>query len=938
MLDEQALIQDRVAQQTFLNNTAVNDDNFKNELSLIAGYPEGSIVLVTYYSRNSPLTDVRSDIVDILTPAKDDVHVDLTEIRNFELRISGDFNFEFLADVNRSKLSGEAITFAGFVPRIGDFFLYQLRNSKIGVFYITDIQRLAIGQDTYHKINFNLAMYLTPDGRDRLRHQTTSQLYFDKTKFLAGNHALLTSQGYIEQKDLRHIRKEIIQNYTDRFYTTDKSSFIRPDGLYDPYVVEYWNKKVDYLDSPVRPVQLFIAVQNYKKTIWAALTNNPIKNLRNLAYAWDKKQFQSTFWGVNITSLLRSDYIAVGDEKGSLLYPTINDYGLPELWDPLPFIHSDRWDASLRDKAKALQQNWIRVFAFFNPDNPGGTPEQTCTLYTSDPKKYFKEHKFPVDEKLCSKCPHKDTCPTRCHLLKLQPPKPHHHKPINPFKAPYPIHTKAELALIWKKLRHIPDRLELTEEQEIDLEKYISWYYTRYSGTLSKYELEHSWRVKHDIADGVELTEEQIIKIQEYVDWYRRSYPKVCSDVELEIMWRTYMGIGLSRPILEDEKIQLQIYIDKYRRFHGYMRIDDITNKDDSIPNPAYLFLDDLPALYYDDPRKFPHPGIDDSPPKPIRPNPPLHRSGPPYPILSNDELANVWRKMHDLEPDCPLTDNQLLQIKGYILWYRETYPGTLSALELEQEWREQNKLCCPVLSPDQSIALKEYIKSYRSKFLPVLADREIELLWRARFGIELNVELNPKQLCGLKKEIAKYRFHHGYVPKDRDVSDMAEIGSAYSAEEFELLGNTTGVKVTPDDAVSGTEGDMTEDVEEEEKEDLNLPTFYYPPIRGYHLCPNFCHILCNSPVDTSTSNKTTETKDEGPSYALSKEFYFGNPNMDPFEKLLYDTLTNKEVRPDKILEAVSCYLDWDDEEAFYRHLFSLYLIDRALYWLRYHS
>ena len=87
-------------------------------------------------------------------------------------------------------------------------------------------------------------------------------------------------------------------------------------------------------------------------------------------------------------------------------------------------------------------------------------------------------------------------------------------------------------------------------------------------------------------------------------------------------------------------------------------------------------------------------------------------------------------------------------------------------------------------------------------------------------------------------------------------------------------------------------------------------------------------------PPEASTKN----TEESSDTYALSKALYFGSNSMDPFERILYDTLTNKEIRPDLIVDAVIRYLEWDDENAFYRQLFSLYLIDRALYWLRFHS
>lgn len=928
-------------QQTFLNNTSVNADNFKNELSLIAGYPEGSVILVTYYSNNSPLKNIRTDLVDILTPAKDKVHIDLTEIRNFELRLSGDLNYSYEEEKNLSTCAGEAIVFAGFVPRIGDFFLYQLRNGKIGIFYVGAARRLAIGQDTYHQITFSLQQFITADIRDRLHACVTQEFYFDKTKFLAGNHALLTSKGYSEQKSLQQIRLELIQNYTDRFYNSEFSSFIRPDGLYDPYVVEYWNKKVDYLESPVRPVQILPSVSNYKKTIWAALTNNPIKNIRNYAYTWDKTIHRATFWSVNITSLLEDCYVAVGDEKATEVYPVPYEGRYADIYDPMPFIHTTRWDASIKAKAEALADSWMRKVVFFNHLNPGEFYHngEICRLErpnianTSLAK--ITKRPFPVDETLCCKCIHQEYCPTRVRLLELTPPLKEPPK-AKPFRPPYPVTSTAELVMIWKQINGIPADQMTTPEQWPEVKKYTEWYYTTYQGAQSKYEIEHGWRLAQKIPEHTPLTPEQVTVLQNRVEWYRSHYTRVLTDHELEQMWRTYNNVGLVKELNEFEQSKLDQYIAAYRYLHGKVPNDDVRDKSDAIPQ-GYLYKSksDIPPVYFQDAKVIPKPPVDHEPPPPYDQNhnlPPLYRSGPPYPILSNEELANIWRKLHNLEEDCPLDDNQIAQAKGYILWYRETYPGTLSLSELEAEWREANHVTCPTLTPDQMQSLQDHVKEYRSKFLPVLSDREIEIIWRTRLGISLDLELTEKQLELVKVTIARYRSKHGKVPVDRQIEDSVEVGQPFTEKELTTLTPTTPPSLEGD-STEGSEGDLPSEDEEDTPDHL-LPPMYYPPIKGFHLCPNFCHMICNVPPQATTKN----TEDGDDTYALSKEFYFGSNAMDPFERLVYDTLTNKEIRPDLILEAVARYLEWDDEDAFYRQLLALYLIDRALYWLRFHS
>ena len=114
--------------------------------------------------------------------------------------------------------------------------------------------------------------FLNATYRDRLQRQSTITMYFDKYKYLAGNTTLLTTDAFQQKKDLEHIRLEIIEDYIERFYDREYSTFMRPDGIYDPYIVEYWNKKVSIQDSTphMRPTQILISVSNGigKRSIW----------------------------------------------------------------------------------------------------------------------------------------------------------------------------------------------------------------------------------------------------------------------------------------------------------------------------------------------------------------------------------------------------------------------------------------------------------------------------------------------------------------------------------------------------------------------------------------------------------------------------------------------------------------------------------------------
>lgn len=683
------------------------EDSYQQNKSFLTGLTEGKIAIVTYYSQNAPICDVQTQEADLTMATRDDVHISWTEIRNFELRITGGFDYTYTEEDNTSHMEGEAIVLPGFLPKVGDLFLYMVRNDKIGVFTVSNSIRLALGQDTYHQIKFTMEEYLTETRRDQLKRQ--SQVwYFDKTKFVVGNNALLSTEGFIQQKDLRHIRKEIIVNYMDRFYSDDFSSFMRPDGIYDPYIVEYWNKKISYDDCQVRPTQLLVAVQRYHKTIWSVLTMNPIKNLKNVEKYFSTATFVSTFWGVNITSLLGNKYLAIANEPAMTAEGSTDISNSDKYNDYVPTFHSDTFKEEIR--AHALRDFEIARHAFYGRH----LPHQKCA-----PHQHPVDMPFPCD-------------PHHCHICEFED----HH--------------------------------------------------------------EH--------------------------------------------------------------------------------------------PQP--------------------------------------HRH-PPFPVVSTEDLFKIWYKLRRYPDEKKLHPNDYAQFQGYVLWYRDTHPGTLSARELEIEYRKSKNLLPHIkLNDSQKQAVKDYIASYRKRFLPILTDREIEYNWRRLKEIPLTDELTEEGIKELNKVIHRYRRLHGDVPSDvlENIGDaFPSIGAPYTEDEIKSL------------RVQSKDPHTFEQEENNEEVDDGVALVFHPrhphPYQHIH-----CHSVCHRECGENACDIHQKNINDDPTYALSPAFYQGSVAMDPFEALLYRVITNQEFKVADVLTAVSTYLDWDDDLAFYRHLFALYLIDKALYWLRFHS
>lgn len=510
-LDGHAITDERVVKNTFINDDSTFDGNYWDTRSQIVGLIEGRVITVTYFSQNRPVADTQSHVVDLTSTTKDDVHVSWTQIRNFEIRMTSEFNYEYDADSNITKTSGEAAVFPRFIPHIGDIFLYEMTNNRIGLFYISGVEALSMSQDGYHKIKFTIQQFITAEDRDRLGRQSTVIAYFDKLKYVAGNTAFLTTANYGYKKDLEHIRKEIIEDYIERFYSNEYSSFMRKDDVYDPYVVEYWNKKVSIMDtvSKIRPIQLLVGLDNYKKTLFAILTNNPIKNLNNVEKVTTIKRFNSSFWGANITALLNHEYVAVQGETNTYDETLINKNGNPIFYDPTTVYYQQM----PREMADA------RIDRFFR-----------------DSRAWFTDKMFP------------DT-----------------HFKHNWYKGPYPIRSDKELEHIWRTIHGYKDDDYLSEASRHYCAGYIQWYREAYPGTLSDIELTSIWRKEHQKTDDAELSAAESEALKSYIASYRSKYSSITT----------------ATTILDRDGHLPWLYYPFYRRSHPTHVTDTVTSMDE---------------------------------------------------------------------------------------------------------------------------------------------------------------------------------------------------------------------------------------------------------------------------------------------------------------------------------------------------------------------
>jgi hypothetical protein len=254
------------------NATGINTDRSFQVVADMKGYAEGSAITVTYYKEHYSETDVRGKYDDT-DDGVHDVHKSVLKIHNFELRMTGSLQYEHDTAETKSKLSGEALTYPGFRPEKGDKFVMEVDTGKCALMQVTDHpSRLSIRASTYYKIQFAMVEWVSNDVIETLEQGITDEAWFDKTRFLNEPGALLYHDEYVELKYLKKQRLRMIKYHTAKFL--DKNlmfSYMRPDNIYDPYIVDFLLRTLEHTEAGYRPVQLFRGAPFIDVSVWVAL-------------------------------------------------------------------------------------------------------------------------------------------------------------------------------------------------------------------------------------------------------------------------------------------------------------------------------------------------------------------------------------------------------------------------------------------------------------------------------------------------------------------------------------------------------------------------------------------------------------------------------------------------------------------------------------------
>ncbi len=269
---------------TFTNRSAVAPQTYPDIFGSLLQYTEGVPVTVQYFKKRGPY--INNQTIDTsFSLERAAVHFSFDLIHNFEIRIKDQLSIEIDADSTETMVTGIAIIYPGFKPNVGDMFYMKLPDSRIGVFAVNLTEPLTITRGTHYQVSFHLDSFLSETTDQKLMDCVIDNLYFETQQYFGGEAVLLTDTSYSQLKTLLRMKSSIISRLVNKFYNNPEQTILRPDNVYDPYLVEYLSNKISIDDTRRQITQLpnpYVAP--FENTIWAVLLYQDISRLELVAY------------------------------------------------------------------------------------------------------------------------------------------------------------------------------------------------------------------------------------------------------------------------------------------------------------------------------------------------------------------------------------------------------------------------------------------------------------------------------------------------------------------------------------------------------------------------------------------------------------------------------------------------------------------------------
>jgi hypothetical protein len=302
-----------------MNRYAIDPSQYPEATKMLAGFAKGKRTLVTYYRIiNRESGNQRTNVADLST-MRNALDSEYQKISLLEITLQKGFTFTPNNAQSNGSLTGQALMLPNMNPNIGDIFLTPVGDGRIGFCRISKVDVANWLNDRSYAVEFVVQEFLDENTIAPIEASVTIRSVFSKSNYLGSTNALLSEETYLYLQDIQKRRGVLCRLFHQMFFDAGLNSYVRPDGIYDPWVVLFMNHKTTTADILLRPKNLIgVKPLLYNQTFWKRLEDPDNHTMYNLSPYVVVSPYNQTAMGVFVTELYGRGIImpcAYGDDS-----------------------------------------------------------------------------------------------------------------------------------------------------------------------------------------------------------------------------------------------------------------------------------------------------------------------------------------------------------------------------------------------------------------------------------------------------------------------------------------------------------------------------------------------------------------------------------------------------------------------------------------------
>lgn len=200
------------------------------------------------------------------------------KITKVQIKVTTPLSYEQLQDSNDPELQGIGTTLGGFIPNEGDVFLADVGSGREGLFIVNKVpEKKNIFAEGVYEISYTFASFSDVNQRyiDILNERVVKTEVYSPPNNNRPSYTLIDQSSVSLREELELFRKETVFDYHDRFYNSEKNTYLDPDGYYDGGVVDFIRQLISPRELPILLSIDIFRLGNYfpsrKDLIWKML-------------------------------------------------------------------------------------------------------------------------------------------------------------------------------------------------------------------------------------------------------------------------------------------------------------------------------------------------------------------------------------------------------------------------------------------------------------------------------------------------------------------------------------------------------------------------------------------------------------------------------------------------------------------------------------------